>query len=126
VVPDETPSPFIANLFDPPAPKRTGPATPAAPAPAKPARDARPGHGLAGDDAVLFAALKELRLHLAAGKPAYTVFADATLEQIVLARPTSRAQLGLVKGVGPAKLAAYGDAFLQAIAAVADLDPTDD
>jgi DNA helicase-2/ATP-dependent DNA helicase PcrA len=128
VVPDETPSPFIANLFDPPAPKRVGAPAPAAAAatPGKPARDARPGHGLAGDDAVLFAALKELRLHLAAGKPAYTVFADATLEQIVLAKPTSRAQLGLVKGVGPAKLAAYGDAFLQAIARVADLDPTHD
>jgi superfamily II DNA helicase RecQ len=54
------------------------------------------------------------------------VFADATLEQIVLSRPTSRAQLGLVKGVGPAKLTAYGDAFLAAIAAVADLGPSDD
>jgi superfamily II DNA helicase RecQ len=73
----------------------------------------------------MFAALKELRLHLAAGKPAYTVFSDATLEQIVLARPTSRAQLGLVRGVGPAKLSSYGDAILMVVARGAALDPAD-
>ncbi len=123
VVPDTSPSPFIANMSELPAPKRVGPATPpAAPAAAGPSRERRPGHTLAGDDASMFAALKELRLHLAAGKPAYTVFSDATLEQIVLARPTSRAQLGLLKGIGPAKLAAYGDAFLNVIATVASLD----
>jgi DNA helicase II / ATP-dependent DNA helicase PcrA len=128
IVPDATPSPFIANLSAPPAPRRTAAASaPSAPIPKGSAKaPTRPGHGLTGDEAAMFAALKELRLHLAAGKPAYTVLPDSALEQIVLSRPTSRAQLGLIKGVGPAKLAAYGDAFLAAIAAVSALDPADD
>ncbi len=117
IVPDTSPSPFIANMSEAPAPRRAATTTAPGPRPpTTPPRDARPGHGLSGDDAALFASLKELRLHLASGKPAYTVFADATLEQIVLTRPASLAELGRTKGVGPAKLAAYGDAFVKVIA----------
>ncbi len=125
IVPDTSPSPFIANMSEAPAPRR---ATAAAPGPkpaTAPPRGARPGHGLSGDDAALFASLKELRLHLASGKPAYTVFADATLEQIVLTRPASLVELGRTKGVGPAKLAAYGDAFLKVIADWPQATPID-
>lgn len=119
VVPDGTPSPFIANMFEPPAPKRAPVVSSGAQrTPGSPASPARPGQALTGDDAALFAALKTLRLHLAAGKPAYTVLPDAALEAIVRLRPTTLQELSAVKGVGPSKLQQYGDAFLAAVAKV--------
>jgi ATP-dependent DNA helicase RecQ len=44
--------------------------------------------------------------------PAYVVFHDRTLAALAAARPRSAAQLLDVKGVGSAKLDAYGDALL--------------
>ena len=118
IVPDGNPSPFIDDLTTAPAPKRPSVVS-STPAPAA-ARAARPGQQLAGTDAQLFATLKDLRRHLAAGKPAYTVLADAALEQIAVNRPTSLAELGRIKGIGPAKLQQYGDALLRAVAPVTD------
>jgi ATP-dependent DNA helicase RecQ len=46
------------------------------------------------------------------GVPAYVVFHDRTLAELAAARPASRGALAQVKGVGPAKLEAYGDALL--------------
>ncbi|HSI39708.1 MAG TPA: DNA helicase RecQ [Xanthobacteraceae bacterium] len=65
-------------------------------------------------DAQLLIRLKALRRKLAAERevPAYVVFADKTLEEIAVRRPRSRAELAGVRGVGAAKLAAFGDAFL--------------
>jgi len=65
----------------------------------------------------LFEALRELRRSLAAeaGVPPYVIFHDATLREMALARPASRAALGEVGGVGARKLAAYGEAFLATI-----------
>jgi ATP-dependent DNA helicase RecQ len=40
------------------------------------------------------------------------VFHDRTLAAIAAARPATPADLALIKGVGPAKLAAYADAVL--------------
>lgn len=113
IVPGDSPSPFIDELSTPPEPRRRSatmarPAA-AAPAPVAPAAAGRPGQQLTGADAALFAALKDLRRHLAGGKPAYTVVSDATLEQIVLLRPTSLDELAAVRGIGPAKLESYGD-----------------
>lgn len=115
IVPDSTPSPFIDDLTTEPSarPARRTSTPAAAPAPAKPAR---PGQSLAGSEAALFQALKDLRLHLAAGKPAYTVLADKVLAEIVRVRPSSLAELGRISGIGPAKLANYGDALLRAVA----------
>jgi ATP-dependent DNA helicase RecQ len=48
------------------------------------------------------------------------VFQDRTLAAIAAARPTSAAELGAVKGVGPAKLAAYADAVLALLRAPLD------
>ncbi len=48
----------------------------------------------------------------AAGKPAFTVFSDATLLEIASKRPASDADLLAVRGIGPAKLAAYGEELL--------------
>ncbi len=59
--------------------------------------------------------LRAVRDRLRAGKPAYIVFTDATLEQIALTLPTSLDALRRVDGIGPAKLEQYGDAILVAV-----------
>ncbi|MCW8379465.1 DNA helicase RecQ [Streptomyces justiciae] len=46
------------------------------------------------------------------GVPAYVIFHDATLREIVTVWPTSVAQLGEVGGVGEKKLATYGEGVL--------------
>ncbi|MFF0789754.1 DNA helicase RecQ [Streptomyces spiralis] len=46
------------------------------------------------------------------GVPAYVIFHDATLREIVTLWPTSVAQLGGVGGVGEKKLATYGEGVL--------------
>ena len=65
-------------------------------------------------DADLLGALKALRKTLAAERnvPAYVVFSDATLIDMCRIRPENLEDMGLVKGVGPKKLAEYGEAFL--------------
>jgi ATP-dependent DNA helicase RecQ len=65
----------------------------------------------------LFEALRELRRDLAADAqlPPYVIFHDVTLREMAAARPTSRAELANVNGVGSRKLEAYGDAFLAVI-----------
>ena len=68
-------------------------------------------------DPELFERLRALRRRLAdaEGVPAYIVFSDAVLRQMAEHRPDSRAALLALSGVGPAKLARYGDAFLEAL-----------
>ena len=65
----------------------------------------------------LFEALRELRRELAAEAqlPPYVIFHDATLREMAALRPSSRAELGAINGVGARKLEAYGDAFLAVI-----------
>jgi DNA helicase-2/ATP-dependent DNA helicase PcrA len=60
------------------------------------------------DDA-LFARLREWRVATARelNQPAYCVFTDATLTAIAEQRPTSRAELSAIPGVGAAKLDRY-------------------
>jgi ATP-dependent DNA helicase RecQ len=76
----------------------------------------------AGDDELadpeLFERLRALRKRLAAaeGVPAYIVFGDAVLRGMASARPRTLDALLEVSGVGPAKLARYGEAFLEEIA----------
>jgi len=48
--------------------------------------------------------------------PPYVIFHDATLREMARLRPSSRAALLDVKGVGARKAAELGDAFLLAIA----------
>ena len=66
------------------------------------------------EEQALFLALKTLRKSLADRRkvPAYVIFSDATLLAMAAARPGSRAELLAISGVGPKKLASYGDAFL--------------
>jgi ATP-dependent DNA helicase RecQ len=70
-------------------------------------------------DRPLWDALRRCRQRLAAEHdvPPYIIFHDATLMQMVVHRPTSRAELIGISGVGRAKLERYGDAFLDVIRA---------
>ena len=68
-------------------------------------------------DPDLFQRLRALRRSLAdaEGVPAYIVFSDAVLARMAATRPTDEAGLLAVPGVGPAKLARYGEAFLRVL-----------
>jgi len=70
-------------------------------------------------DDPLFQRLRELRKRFAdeRGVPAYVVFSDATLKDMVARRPSTPEQMLAVDGVGPTKLETYGEAFLEAMAA---------
>ncbi|MER5434232.1 DNA helicase RecQ [Streptomyces sp. NPDC002588] len=50
------------------------------------------------------------------GVPAYVIFHDATLREIVTAWPTSVRQLGGISGVGDKKLATYGEGVVAVLA----------
>jgi ATP-dependent DNA helicase RecQ len=65
----------------------------------------------------LFAQLKKLRRSLAdaQGVPAYIVFSDAVLLQMMQRHPKTSEEFLKVPGVGPAKQARYGAAFLKAL-----------
>jgi ATP-dependent DNA helicase RecQ len=71
-----------------------------------------------GSDEAAFQYLRRVRKNLAdaSGVPAYIVFSDKVLKEMVARRPTTTPELLAVPGVGPAKLEKYGDAFLGAIA----------
>lgn len=73
---------------------------------------------LSDPEAGLLRRLKDLRTQLAKSQqvPAYVVFPDRTLIEMARARPGDLDALRLVSGVGEAKLARYGTAFLAAIA----------
>ncbi len=63
----------------------------------------------------LFGRLKTLRRKLAeeTGVPAFVVFSDASLLEMVARRPTSENEFLGVSGVGPVKLERYGQEFLE-------------
>ena len=71
------------------------------------------------DDQALLAELKAKRLALAAaqGVPAFVVFSDATLIDMVNQKPQTRADFAQINGVGPKKLAQYSDTFLALLTA---------
>ena len=118
VVPGARPSPFIDQCIRPPDPVAVR--TPAAPRqPQRSAVAERPGRDLTPAEAVLFEALRSVRRHLAAGKPAYTVLSDQALHDIARSRPTTLADLGDIKGMGPVKLERYGNALLAVIESAA-------
>ena len=65
---------------------------------------------------------KALRAKLAArqGVPAYVIFSDATLQDMCARLPSDKEEMLEVSGVGDAKFARYGEAFLKEIAAFID------
>jgi ATP-dependent DNA helicase RecQ len=70
----------------------------------------------------LWLALKAKRTELAReqGVPPYVIFHDSTLLEILNRKPRSLAEMAQISGVGQAKLAKYGDAFLQVVEDVAN------
>ena len=62
----------------------------------------------------MFIRLKTLRRRLAdeKGIPAYLVFSDAVLLQMVAQHPSTEATLSQISGIGPKKLSQYGALFL--------------
>lgn len=78
------------------------------------APDATP---LSHDEKQLFEKLRQVRMEIATERavPPYVVFSDATLRDLVRVRPASLDAMLEVKGVGRAKLEAFGDTFLEAL-----------
>jgi ATP-dependent DNA helicase RecQ len=79
----------------------------AAPADDAPEEESRP----------LFERLRQLRLEISKGMnvPPYVVFHDKTLKEMAARRPSSRAELLGISGVGERKAERYGELFLNAI-----------
>ncbi|MQA25693.1 MAG: AAA family ATPase [Micromonosporaceae bacterium] len=75
-------------------------------------------------DEELFERLRNWRIKVAEAKqtPAYTVFTDATLTALAERRPTTAAELVEIRGIGPHKLAQYGEPVL---ALMSGADPDD-
>lgn len=66
----------------------------------------------AGIDPVLLDDLKRLRKGLAGDNAAFTVFSNAVMLRICEARPTTVGEFLEIRGIGPAKAEAYGDAVV--------------
>ena len=106
------PSEFLAALVDRPARRVT--ILPGAPTAApRRARD---------EDSPLMTALREWRLDSARsdGVPAYVIAPDTLLTEIAEQRPTTLAALRRVKGMGPSRLARYGEEMLEVVRGGAD------
>ena len=54
-------------------------------------------------------------------KPAYVVAHDALLAALSVLKPTSREELTQIAGIGPAKLAQYGDEILAVVRALGSM-----
>ncbi len=105
------PSEFLAALGDRPARRVT--IVPGAPLPApRRARD---------EDSPLMTALREWRLDTARsdGVPAYVIAPDSLLIEIVDQRPTTIPALRRIKGMGPSRLARYGQEMVELVTALA-------
>ncbi|MEO1550662.1 MAG: DNA helicase RecQ [Pseudomonadota bacterium] len=93
---------------------------------AQPQGQTRPKALVAEEDEPLMAALKAHRRGLAeaAGVPAYVVFPDRTLVEMVTQRPESLDEMARVSGVGAKKLATYGQSFLDVLCGAAPVHPS--
>ncbi len=82
-------------------------------------RSAKPAQEIAPGDTELWEALRAERKRLAdeQGVPAFVVFSDATLRDMLVRRPATEPEMLAVHGVGEKKLARYGAPFLRLIAA---------
>ncbi|NNM80201.1 MAG: ATP-dependent DNA helicase RecQ, partial [Gallionella sp.] len=77
-------------------------------------RSAKPTPTGVQDDG-LWPALKAKRMELAReqGVPPYVIFHDSTLVEMMSLQPRTLDEMARVSGIGQAKLARYGDAFLK-------------
>ncbi|OYV68869.1 MAG: DNA helicase RecQ [Acidiphilium sp. 21-60-14] len=93
----------------------TSPSTSQARAATRAAKAAIP---IEDSNAPLFEKLRALRKQLASeqGVPAYVIFHDSTLIALANARPSTRADLAAIPGMGTSKIDRYGDSLLSLIA----------
>ena len=80
-------------------------------------RAAASSHAMTDVEASLLAALKRLRLQLAAKRrvPAYLIFSDKTLLEMARHAPRSLDDFAAINGVGTSKLRDFGQVFVDAI-----------
>ena len=130
IVTGPSPSPFVSELTNEPAePTERLVIASHRPEPVKKSSKSAvsktdPSSDLNPEAQARFAALKELRNNLRDGKPAYVVFDNKTLVSIARMAPTTRAELGKISGVGPAKLDRYGDAVTELMQSLDSARPT--
>ena len=76
------------------------------------------------EEKALWDALRAKRKALALehGVPAYIIFHDATLMEMVAAHPTNQQELSQISGIGASKLDKYGDEFLEVLNSNVDHD----
>ncbi|WP_051686963.1 DNA helicase RecQ [Microbulbifer sp. HZ11] len=76
---------------------------------------ARAAVEISQEDQPLWDALRDLRKSIAEelGVPPYVVFHDATLREMLSARPRNAQEMLAVSGIGDSKLARFGDPFLK-------------
>lgn len=76
-------------------------------------------------DKTLFEQLRSIRKEISARQqvPPYVIFPDSTLNEMSQNYPITLYELGLIKGVGQAKLEKYGEEFIQGIKAYVDEHP---
>jgi superfamily II DNA helicase RecQ len=87
-------------------------------APARGGRDAGEAARARAPSAIVdreFEQLRTWRWERAAGKPAYTVAANAVLEEALRTRPRSLEELGEIRGIGPAFCERHGESLLAAL-----------
>jgi len=82
-----------------------------------PKRERATGKTLPVGDGTLFEALRVHRANIAseAGVPPFIVAHDRTLSEIAARRPTTTDELEKVPGMGPVKMARYGEGFLRVV-----------
>ncbi len=80
-------------------------------------RGERKSRDIGSNDDPLWQALRAKRMELAReqGVPPYVILHDSTLVEILNRRPLTLDEMEQIGGVGQAKLAKYGDAFLQVV-----------
>jgi len=80
-------------------------------------RGERKSRDTGSNDDPLWQALRAKRMELAReqGVPPYVILHDSTLVEILNRRPLTLEEMAQIGGVGQAKLAKYGDAFLQVV-----------
>jgi ATP-dependent DNA helicase RecQ len=80
---------------------------------------------LKNEFARLFEALRQYRAELARSLrvPAYVIAPNRTLSEIAMLRPMSADQLRLAYGMGPARISAYGEGFLNVVRKSTNLSP---
>ncbi len=81
--------------------------------------------GLSAEERALFESLRVLRRQIAEERavPPFMIFADTTLIDLARARPADRAALVQIRGVGQAKLAAFGQRFIDHIRSAGAPEP---